>query len=58
MKAPSYQPSAQEIAAQKAAENDKIESIQDKLRGDTERMFRIFGASGAMSGKSASFGKL
>ena len=57
-KVPTYQPSAQEIAAQKAAENDKIESIQDKLRSDTERMFRVFGAKSALSGTSASFGKL
>lgn len=54
---PEYTPSAQEIAQQKAAERDKIEGIQDRLQGDTERMFRIFGASNALSGKS-SFGKL
>lgn len=50
---PEYQPSAQEIAAQKAAENDKIEGIQGRLQDDTERLFRIFGAKSALSGKSA-----
>ncbi len=55
---PSYQPSPQEIAAQKAAENDKINSIQDNLRSETERLFRVYGARSALSGSSLSFGKL
>lgn len=53
-----YQPSQQEVAAQTAAENDKIGAIQDNLRGETERLFRLYGARSALSGSSLSFGKL
>lgn len=50
---PEYTPSAQEIAAQKAAERDKIDGMQERLQDDTERLFRIFGAKSALSGRSA-----
>lgn len=49
----SYQPSQQEVDAQKAAENDKISSMQDRLRSDSDRLFRIYGARQAFSGTTA-----
>ena len=53
-----YQPSQLEILAQRQAENAKIESIQDRLQGETDRLFRIYGARRALSGLGSSLGKV
>ncbi len=51
-------PSAEEIAARNAAEQDKISGIQERVRRDTDRMMRLFGARSAMSGSSSPLMKL
>lgn len=52
-----YQPTQQEILAQQAAENDRITAVQDRLRTDSERLFRLFGARSALAGSGSPLGR-
>ncbi|MFG1247274.1 hypothetical protein [Xanthobacter flavus] len=46
------------IAARQRAEADRVRTVQDQLGGETDRVFRMFGARTALSGASLSAPRL
>jgi hypothetical protein len=49
---PESGPSPQELQAAREAREQKTLSTQDVLRQETERLFRLYGASSALFGRS------
>lgn len=52
MKSPEPQgPSAEELAAAARARREKIDTIQEQMQDETDRLFRLYGAKSAFGMK-------
>lgn len=53
---PDFRPSKSEKAARKEAKAEELLTVQDRARAETENLFRLFGAAGAVDGRNVLIG--